>query len=420
VIFIAPVALLVLGVYGYIGAVVGWRTLAEDSFVFLRHLPPDLVYFNKRVSGFNQPLQSIIQMFGAAARLASLAVVIAAISLLLTRRTRSAAPARVSIGELTVSDAGRASYGQIWLLLAASLLVFVLIPFAGSLAWETGPYLAMPLLLLGLLAMEFVRHRRQLARGIFNTKTVVLMTIIVYALASLARVILRVRSGGAYSSYLLPASVIIFTYAWAQPFGDLFRESRTRSLAQNIAVGLILADALLTAGLLSVRYREKNTYTLKTDRGTMIAVPDIGQSMDEAINFIKRETNVGDPVAVMPEGSSLAFFTDRVNPLREEITTPGYLDLTGEQRAIEQLKQSSTRFVFITNRPTSEFGPKVFGKDYCQVLMQWIDQNFEECAIFGPDHNPNLEIGDKTFFIRAYRKRTDPGPQASFPVQSGI
>jgi hypothetical protein len=128
--------------------------------------------------------------------------------------------------------------------------------------------------------------------------------------------------------------------------------------------------------------------------------------MDEAIHFIERETAVGEPVAVMPEGSSLNFFTDRVNPLREEITTPGYLDLEGEQRAIEQLKRSNTRFVMVTNRPTSEFGPKVFGQDYCRVLMQWIDQNFEECAIFGPDHNPNLEIGDKTFFIRAYRKRT--------------
>jgi hypothetical protein len=137
--------------------------------------------------------------------------------------------------------------------------------------------------------------------------------------------------------------------------------------------------------------------------------------MDEAIHFIKRETTVGEPVAVMPEGSSLDFFTDRVNPLREEITTPGYLDIEGERRAIDQLKQSNTKYVMVTNRPTSEFGPKVFGRDYCQVLMQWIEQNFEECAIFGPDHDPNLQIGDKTFFIRAYRKRTL-GAQASLPA----
>lgn len=404
-IFITPAALLLLGVYGYIGVRVGWSTLSEDSLLFLRHLPPDLVYFNKRVSGFDQPLQSLTQMVGSAVRVAALALIIASISMLLTRK-KSPVPARVSMPDLSVSDAGQASHGQIWLLLAVSLLVSVLIPFAGALPWETGPYLAMPILLLGLLGLEFTRYRKQISKGALNTRTMIVLTVSVYALTSLARVILRVRSGGAYSSYLLPASVIIFTYAWAHPFADMFRESSTRRLARNIAVALILTDALLTAGLLAYRYRDKNTYPLKTDRGTIIAVPDIGQSMDEAIAFIKRETVSGEPIAVMPEGTSLNFFTDRPNPLREEITTPGYLDRQGEQRAITQLIQSNTRYVLLTNRPTSEFGPKVFGQDYCQDLMRWIEQNFEECAIFGPDHNPNQEIGDRTFFIRAYRKRT--------------
>jgi hypothetical protein len=227
----------------------------------------------------------------------------------------------------------------------------------------------------------------------------------VYALASLARVILRVRSGGAYSSYLLPASVMMFTYAWAHPFADLFREGATRRLARNIAIALILVDVVATAGLLSFRYRDKNTYPLKTDRGTMLAVSDLGQSMSEAISFIKSETVDGEPVAVMPEGTSINFFTDRPNPLREEITTPGYLDREAEERAIRQLIQSNTQVVLVTNRATPEFGPEVFGRDYCRTLMDWIEQNFKECAIFGPDHDPNQVIGDKTFFIRAYRRK---------------
>jgi hypothetical protein len=313
------------------------------------------------------------------------------------------------MGEWSVSDAGRASYGQIWLLLAASVLVFVLVPFAGALKWEKGPYLAMPLLLVGLMVLEFVRYRRNPSKGQLSNRTIVLLVVAVYALASLARVILRVRSGGAYSSYLLPASVIIFTYAWACPFAEMFREPKTGRLARNIAVAIILADVVLTAGLLSYRYRDKNSFTLKTDRGTMLAVPDLGEAMNEAISFIKRETDEGDPVAVLPEGTSLNFFTDRPNPLREEITTPGYLDREAEERAIKQLVQSNTRLVLVTNRATSEFGPRVFGRDYCQTLMQWIEQNFEECAILGPDHNPNQQIGDRTFFIRAYRKKVAVG-----------
>src|SRR4029079_4231337 len=46
--FVSPVAVLVLGTYGFIAGRVGWHTLIDDSLLFLRHLPPELVYFNKR------------------------------------------------------------------------------------------------------------------------------------------------------------------------------------------------------------------------------------------------------------------------------------------------------------------------------------------------------------------------------------
>ena len=137
----------------------------------------------------------------------------------------------------------------------------------------------------------------------------------------------------------------------------------------------------------------------------MLAVADIGKSVNEAIDFIDREVPPGEPLAVMPEGSSLNFFTEHPNPLREEITTPGFLDSEGEERAIRQLIDSNTQVVMITNRATPEFGAAVFGRDYCQRLMQWVEDNFEEVAIFGPDHDPSMQIGNKTFFIRAYKKK---------------
>ena len=402
--FLIPAAVLVLAVYALLGARVGWQTLAQDSLLFFRNVPPELVYFNKRVSGFDQPLQSIGQMIGSGVRVGALAVVVAAVSMLFTRYKRNVT--RASLPDLSVSDAGKASYGQVWLLLAVSLLVFFLIPLAGALNWGKGPYLAMPLYLFGLMGLEFRRYRKRPSKGPLSTQTIVVLVLSVYALASLARVILRVRSGGAYSSYLLPASVVMFTYAWAGPFAEVFRDGRTQRVARNIAVAMLLADVAITAALLSHRFLERNTFHLKTDRGEMLAVPDLGQSMDEAIGFIKRETAEGEPVAVMPEGTSLNFFTGRPNPLREEITTPGYLDREGEERAIRQLIETNTQLVLVTNRATSEFGAEVFGRDYCQVLMRWIEQNFEECAILGPDHDPSQQIGDKTFFIRAYRKRT--------------
>jgi len=102
------------------------------------------------------------------------------------------------------------------------------------------------------------------------------------------------------------------------PFATCFRQPDTRRLARNIAVALLLLDVAITRAAVLISLSGRNTYVLNTDRGTMVAIPDLGKAIDEAIGFIKLETAPGEPVAVMPEGTSLNFFTDRPNPLREE------------------------------------------------------------------------------------------------------
>jgi hypothetical protein len=307
---------------------------------------------------------------------------------------------------MRVTDAGRAISSPLWALLAVSVSVLLLLPIAANFDWDKGPYLAMPLLLSGFLVALLVRFQKEsTAAAYVNKHTMILIVCAVYALASLARVILRVRSGGAYSSYLLPASVMMFTYGWTQPFGAIFKDRRARRLARNLALGLILVDVGLTAGLLAHRFRARNTVAIATTRGTIIAVPDIGQAWNEALTYIEQNTAPGDAIAVMPEGTSLNFFSGRRNPLREEITTPGFLDAAGEERAIRQLGAADTKLILITNRLTSEFGAAVYGRDYCQHLMQWIEENYEPCAMFGPDKNPGLQIGDRSFFIRAYCRK---------------
>jgi hypothetical protein len=358
------------------------------------------------VSGFDRPVESVMQMLGATLKLAGLAAMIAALSWIITRMRREPKASHVTLPKVRVTDTGRASPMQLWGLLGASAAGLLLLPLVANLDWDKGPYLAMPLLLTIFLVIMLVRFQKATVTASVSPQTIILIVCAVYALASLARVILRVRSGGAYSSYLMPASVIMFTYGWAQPFGAIFKDRRARRLARHLAIGLILADIGITAGLLAHRFRSRNTTTIATARGTIIAVPDIGQAWNEALGYIERNTAPSDAIAVMPEGTSLDFFSGRRNPLREEITTPGFLDEAGEARAIRQLRDSDTKLVLLTNRLTSEFGAAVFGRDYCQTLMQWVEANYEPCAMFGPDKNPDLQIGDRTFFIRAYCRKS--------------
>jgi hypothetical protein len=365
VIFILPALVITIAVYGFILSRVGWHTFTHESYLLLQNVPLELVYFNKRMSGFDR------------------------------------------LQQVALTESGNARIVYLWGLLVLSIVLIISLSFTGIMNWDSGPYLAMPILLLALLIPETRNFLKQFSRNAFaNRQTVLLIITGTYAFASLARVILRVRSGGAYSSYLLPISVILFTYILSYQFTSFIKERPTRVLARNILIGLIMADAIVTSGLLAYRYRIRNTYPIVTTRGTMFAVPDLGAAFEQAIAFINQETAPDESIAVMPEGTSLLFLTNRKNPLREEITTPGFLDRAGEERAIRQLTESNTRFILIANRATSEFGATIFGRDYCQHLMGWIKTNYEESTVFSPEGNKNFQIGDKVFFIKAYKKKT--------------
>jgi hypothetical protein len=367
-VFVASAVALTVVVYAVIAARVGWSTLVSDSWLLGYNLPPELSYYNRRISGFDRPVLSAGRVLIATVKLGILVAIVAAASQCIAgtpdrRRTRS--------------------------VLAAVIALAIVMSATTGLDWDKGPYLAMPLLLVAMLAAR-------------RPRSPILLTYAAFALASLTRMILHVRSGGAYGSFLLPMSVVIFTYLWVGPFSELAGDARARHVFRRIAMGLMLLVALVTGVVLAYRYRASNTATIETARGTLMAPADVGMAWNEALAFIAQRTRPGEAVAVMPEGTSLDFLSGRKNPLREEITTPGYLDSAGEVRAIRQLQEAHTSLILITDRLTEEFGPAVFGRDYCRQLMQWVETHYTHCATFGPRKDTSPQIGTKPFFIKAY------------------
>jgi hypothetical protein len=401
-VFALPALAIPLAVYAAIAARVGWHTLTHENFVFLLNAPPELLYFNERMFGFDQPLHSLLLMLDSLLRLGWLAALIAGLSYWLASRERRASSALIS-----GADADSVRFPRRWWLLTV-LLTGIVVPSAAMQKQpDTGPFLAMPILLVAVLGWAMIRYwRHEREGGETDAQTRMLIVTATYALASLARMLLRVRSGGAYGSYALPASVILFVYIGVSWFADGFEDAHVRRFARQVTLGLLFISVATLAVTLAYRYHtDRTVFPITTPRGKMLTYPELGQAFTEAMHLIEQKSSPHDPVAVMPEGTSLLFFTDRRNPLREEITTPGYLDSAAEERAIQQLSESNTRLVLVTNRPTEEFGATVFGRDYNRRLMGWVEAKFVPCGMLGVDHRPDLEIGSKTFFIRAYCKK---------------
>ena len=173
------------------------------------------------------------------------------------------------------------------------------------------------------------------------------------------------------------------------------------SHASRSVVTLFTTALLAATVVIGYRYVKDDYVALETARGTMKLSPSGRGAFNDALEFIARTTQPEDYVWAVPEGSSLNFLSDRPAPLRYEILTPGFLDVDGERRAIEQLHAKRVKFVFLLNRPTTEFGCPAFGRDCYRDLMRWIEANYEVAAVFGEGASAAAQIGDPRFFIKS-------------------
>jgi hypothetical protein len=167
-----------------------------------------------------------------------------------------------------------------------------------------------------------------------------------------------------------------------------------------IGRGLMILMFVATAIVFSVRYRKNFNYEIKAQRGHLFAPVVTGQAIREAMDFISASTLPGEAIAVLPEGSDLAFLTGRRIPLRHQILIPGLMRDRDEQEAIARLQQDRVRYVLVVNRPMREFGLEAFGRDFYQQLGGWIEANYHLVKVCGAAENGNLQIGDPRFFIK--------------------
>lgn len=380
-----PVGLLALAiagpVYGYFFYHVGWQTLLVDCHLFYTHLPSSLLGYNARRSGFDRPFLSLLQLAGGGLVLAVALLVMAAMTdpRRTWRRGRRYVVALLLLG-LGVGAIYLASRGQ----------------------WDGSPLRFLPVVLLGC----GVAGWRWMARG--DRRGPVLILLVVYGLAVLARVALRVPSGGAFGGFFLPIPLILFSYGWlvgwpewlgAKLKGGAIVVRRGRRIAAWAMLLLLLAMAIVHGH----RYRRLYAFPIETARGDFYAPLSTGPALAEALSFLERETAPGDRILVLPEGSELAFLTGRRMPLRHQIFLPGLMSSSEERTMLQSLERSPVEYLFLVNRPTREFGAVAFGRDFYRPFGDWIETHYQPIATFGKGATPSAQIGDSTFFIHVYR-----------------
>lgn len=375
-----PAMIVGLPVYGLAFYFIGWETLIRDCHLLYTHLPASLVYYNAQRTGMDNAAFSLLQMLGGA----SVGAVALSAAVLLGDRTRKMLkPA-----------------GLTFALASATTIVIAVI--AGR-QWDGSPLRALPLLLGAIIFIEWRRAGLLIEE---RRSTAALFILAIYSLAILARVSLRVPSGGAFGGYFLPTSLILFFYLFLRLLPDRLLlwtgDECSADRVRRVARGLLITTMIVMAIVFCVRFRRNFNYPIDAMRGRMLAPAVTGPAIDEAMRFIESNTNPSDPIVVLPEGVDLAFLTGRRSPLRHQILIPGLMLPADEIAAIETLRGLPVRFVLIVNRPMREFGAEAFGRDFYQDLGRFVEDNYRLIKVCGESIRTEPQIGDPGFFIKIY------------------
>ena len=379
-------------VYGLLLSMMPWEPLVKDTYLWPGYIPQELIYFNRIKLGLNDPARTLREMLSAVAMLG-----IAASAVLAAGARLGGASVRGVLGALPQP------WGHTLAILAVgSAGVLLINVWIYGTRWDVSPLRALPVLCAGVIGYCVTRRGGFRQAGTHRRS---LFVAAVYALAVLARVVLRVPSGGGYGSYLLPVPLVIFMHLGTTFYRPVFaRFTASAGMSRRMVSALLCV--VLTGGtiVIAFRYIRKGAVQLDTLRGAARVSPAERRAFSEALGFIAQHTRPTDYLAAVPEGSSLNFLADRPAPLRYEILTPGFLDVSGERRAIAELEARRVGFIFLLNRPTTEFGCAAFGKDCYRELMGWIEANYEVAAVFGEGASATSQIGDRLIFIKAYRR----------------
>lgn len=392
--FILPVAAILAASYGLILRNVSLATLLNDNHVLFTNMPPQLVYFNRHISGLAKLPTSLwftltgIAVFGIWA--GGCATVASALSIRRQGRRQDWFQAlRLSGLVLLIAVATREAAVK-FLGVADDVT-----PFASAI-------IALPLV-IGVIAWRIWKARS--AEQSVSVEQRILIVLAVFSLFSMLRALLNVTTTGPYAPFFIPTLIVVYLYLLFRAAPVFLAPSpQVRLKAQQVAVCLIAFLAFGLAVNSIRRFRTINTFEVKSARGSFLTLPEIGEPLQAAIKFAEERTRPGEYVLSLPIATTINFMAARPYPLREEIVHPGFLSDEKEFDAIERIKSRQVPLVLVANLITSEFRDRVFGADYNKELMRWITENYHLVARFESRHKQGANFDNEPFFILAYER----------------
>jgi hypothetical protein len=308
--------------------------------------------FHLRGTGFDHPFQNALAMFRMACFYALILVPAALLGLWLRRPLRH----RSAIAAATFT-------------LVASLLWYA------RLAIDWGE-IARPLPLLVVLSIAVVAagFRREHREGADRRRLVQQMTLLVFALALLGKMILYTRLWQYGFVLAMPATLLLSVAAfdWVPAWID--RRGGHGEVFAAAAAALISVVALIhldkQAELLSTKTRQVGS------GADAFWADERGTAVNAALVEVARRSSPGTTLAVIPEGALLNCLSGLRNPTPYTNLLPVETMLFGQDHILASFQKRPPDLILMARQSLLDYGYSDSGESYLRPLYTWINANY--------------------------------------------
>jgi hypothetical protein len=201
-----------------------------------------------------------------------------------------------------------------------------------------------------------------------------LMTLCFYSLAVGVRIMSQVEAAR-YSIYYNSALFLVYCFVIFTAIKWLTRTLPTRTCTLVVAVLFTILATGLSAILFPFTFPPCEL--LRTPHGSIYLPLEEARVFSQAIEFIRHKKQEGKRVLVLPEDTSLYFFTQTEAPSRWYVLHPGLVNPEWKEREfIRQVQSQNVDFILLSNRDFKEYGFPVFGVDFNQSVYRWMQEDF--------------------------------------------
>jgi hypothetical protein len=193
-----------------------------------------------------------------------------------------------------------------------------------------------------------------------------------------------------YGFVLAAPATLVLIIAWLAWLPAWIGARANRVVHTGFVLAITLLFAFVSLGACIAACKER-FYTLDSGSDSFVVDPRCLFAVD-ALKEIHRRVHPGETLCVLPEGPMINYLARIASSVPYDCFTPPVLQMFGETQIIFELNAHPPDYILLVYRDTTEYGPRMFGRDYGLDLYSWVMNHY--CAVAEYGGGPMREDGD--------------------------